>query len=75
MLNPMTAWEPGTLVHYTGSLTGLHGIYRAYPCSCLRCDDPIIGSARFELLDHTDTTVVSCVRARSITPVSDGRPS
>lgn len=67
MLNPMTGWEPGTRVRYTGSLTALHGEYRAYPCACLRCDDPIVGSARFELLDETDTTVISCVRARSIT--------
>ncbi|WP_371099914.1 hypothetical protein [Streptomyces sp. PU_AKi4] len=68
MLNPLITWEPGTLVHYKGSLTDLHGTYQAYPCSCLRCDDPIIGSSRFELLDENDVTVVSCVRARSITP-------
>jgi len=69
MLNPMTAWEPGTLVRYTGSLTGLHGTYRAYPCTCLRCDDPIIGTARFRLADSTGT-VAECVRARSITPAT-----
>ncbi|MGX1220336.1 hypothetical protein [Streptomyces ambofaciens] len=72
MLNPLIAWEPGTLVHYHGSLTNLHGNYRAYPCTCLDCDDPIIGSLRFKLLDQTDTTVASCVRARSITPANDG---
>jgi len=69
MLNPMIAWEPGLLVRYTGSLTALHGDYRAYPCTCLRCDDPIFGSARFELLDENDVTVASCVHARSITAV------
>ncbi|MDN3244150.1 hypothetical protein [Streptomyces sp. ZSW22] len=69
MLNPVIAWEPGTLVHYTGSLTGLHGHYHAHPCTCLRCDDPIIGSVRFQLHDDSGTTVASCVRARSITPV------
>ncbi len=68
MLNPLIAWEPGLLVHYTGSLTDLHGTYQAHPCTCLRCDDPNVGSARFELHDTNDVTVVSCVRARSITP-------
>ncbi|WP_333757961.1 hypothetical protein [Streptomyces sp. ISBFB 2968] len=71
MLNPLTPWEPGTAVHYHGSLTELHGHYHAYPCTCLRCDDPNTGSVRFELLDQTDTIAVSCVRARSITPAND----
>lgn len=69
MLNPVTAWEPGTLVHYQGSLTDLHGTYHAHPCTCLNCDDPGLGSARFRLVDDSGTTVASCVRARSITPV------
>jgi hypothetical protein len=68
MLNPMIAWEPGVLVRYTGSLTSLHGTYRAYPCTCLNCDDPIIGSARFQLVDSTGHVAATCVRARSITP-------
>lgn len=69
MLNPFTTWEPGTPVVYTGSLTNLHGQYQAYPCTCLHCDDPIVGTARFELRNQDGTTVASCVRARSITPV------
>ncbi len=72
MLNPLIAWEPGTLVRYHGGLTELHGEYRAYPCTCLRCDDPNTGSVRFELVDQTGTIAVSCVRARSITSVNDG---
>jgi hypothetical protein len=68
MLNPLTRWEPGILVRYHGSLADLHGTYQAHPCRCLRCDDPILGTARFRLVDASGTTVVSCVRARSITP-------
>jgi hypothetical protein len=68
MLNPMIAWEPGALVRYTGSLTSLHGVYRAYPCTCLRCDDPIIGTARFQLVDGNGRVAATCVRALSITP-------
>lgn len=68
MLNPAIAWEPGTLVRYQGTLTDLHGAYQAHPCTCLRCDDPIIGTARFELRDDSGAIVASCVRARSITP-------
>lgn len=68
MLNPLIAWEPGTLVRYQGSLTDLHGTFYAYPCACLNCDDPGLGSARFRLVDDSGTTVASCVRARSITP-------
>lgn len=69
MLNPMIAWEPGTLVRYHGSLTNLHdGVYRAHPCTCLRCDDPILGTARYRLVNGTGRTVASCVRAPSITP-------
>lgn len=68
MLNPITGFEPGLLVRYHGSLTTLHGLYQAHPCHCLRCDDPIVGSARFRLLDDQGQTVVTCVRARSLTP-------
>lgn len=68
MLNPLTDWEPGILVRYHGSLTSLHGVYRAHPCTCLRCDDPILGTARYQLVDGDGRTVVACVRARSITP-------
>jgi hypothetical protein len=67
MLNPLTAWEPGTLVRYHGSLTDLHGEYRAHPCNCLRCDDPILGTARFLLVDEEGETAATCVRASSIT--------
>lgn len=68
MLNPLTGFEPGTLVRYHGSLTELHGTYRAHPCDCLRCDDPIAGTVRYRLLDETGRVAVACVRARSITP-------
>lgn len=68
MLNPLTGWEPGTLVRYHGSLTALHGVYAAHPCDCLRCDDPVYGSVRFRLTDEDSRTVASCVRAASITP-------
>ncbi|MFD7705667.1 hypothetical protein [Streptomyces sp. NPDC059786] len=68
MLNPMCDWEPGVLVRYHGSITALHGIYAAYPCMCLNCDDPIIGTGRFRLLDEQGRVAVSCVRARSISP-------
>lgn len=68
MLNPMVRWKPGVRVRYHGSHPDLHdGTYRAYPCSCLRCDDPILGTARFQLVDAAGRTVVSCVRAQSIT--------
>lgn len=67
MLNPMTTWEPGTLVHYTGSLTDLHGQYHAHPCTCLNCDDPILGTVRFQLTDTDGHTIATCVRARSLT--------
>lgn len=30
MLNPMTDWEPGTLVRYHGSITILHGTCTTY---------------------------------------------
>lgn len=43
MLNPFTAWTPGLLVRYHGSLATLHGVYEAHPCTCLRCDDPDLG--------------------------------
>lgn len=68
MLNPVTAWEPGLLVRYEGSLTDLHGTHHAYPCTCLNCHDPNTGTARFRLVDNSGTTVATCVRARSITP-------
>lgn len=69
MLNPVIAWEPGALVRYVGSLTDLHGVYRAHPCTCLRCDDPILGTVRYRLVDGAGRTIVACVRARSITAV------
>lgn len=68
MLNPMIAWEPGVLVRYSGSLTDLHGIYSAWPCTCLNCSDPRHGSVRFRLDDSDGRVVATCVRARSITP-------
>lgn len=68
MLNPLIRWEPGALVRYHGSLTDLHGTYQAQPCDCLRCDDPILGTARYQLVDADGNVAVSCVRAASITP-------
>lgn len=70
MLNPVTGWTPGTTVTYHGSLTTLHGTYRAHPCTCLRCDDPILGTARFRLDTADGTTAATCVRSRSITPTT-----
>ncbi|WP_055693232.1 hypothetical protein [Streptomyces prasinopilosus] len=67
MLNPTIAWTPGTLVRYHGSITTLHDTYRAHPCTCLNCDDPVFGTARFRLTDGNDVTVLDCVRATSIT--------
>lgn len=67
MLNPLTGFEPGTVVRYHGSITDLHGVYRAQPCNCLRCDDPVVGSVRYQLVGDNGT-VITCVRARSITP-------
>lgn len=67
MLNPFTGFEPGSLVRYHGSLTDLHGVYAAHPCRCLRCDDPVLGTARFRLVDTAGRTVLDCVRASSIT--------
>jgi hypothetical protein len=75
MLNPLIRWEPGTLVRYHGSLTDLSGSYRAYPCDCLRCDDPILGTPRFRLADASGKTVATCVRARSITPAFEETPA
>lgn len=66
MLNPMVRWEPGTTVHYHGSITEAHGTYRAHPCDCYRCDDN--GTMRFRLADEQGRTVLTCARARSITP-------
>jgi hypothetical protein len=68
MLNPLTGFTPGLPVRYHGSLTHLHGVYEAHPCRCLRCDDPIVGTVRYRLLDEQGAEVVSCVRARPITP-------
>ena len=68
MLNPIIRWEPGLLVRYHGSLTQLHGIYAAHPCTCRRCDDPVYGAVRYRLADEAGTTIVSCVRPASITP-------
>jgi hypothetical protein len=67
MLNPLIRWEPGTLVRYHGSLTALHGTYRAYPCDCLHHGDDRT-SVSFNLVDASGTVVVGCVRPRSITP-------
>lgn len=67
MLNPLIAWEPGTLVRYHGSLTDLHGVHRAYPCACLNCGDHGLGATRFQLVDAAGNVIASCVRARSIT--------
>ena len=71
MLNPLTRWEPGTLVRYHGSLTNLHGVYAAHPCACLRCDDPGLGSARFQLVDEEGAVTVACVRSGSVTPIDE----
>lgn len=69
MLNPMTAWTPGLLVDYHGSLTNLHGQYEAHPCVCLNCvDQHGLPGVRFELRNEAGTVVVACVRPRSITP-------
>lgn len=69
MLNPLTGWEPGQPVRYHGSLTQLHGVYAAHPCSCLNCTDRLgLPGVRFELKDTTGTVAVACVRPRSITP-------
>ncbi|TXS35309.1 hypothetical protein [Streptomyces sp. t39] len=66
MLNPMTPWTPGMNVRYHGSLTSLHGTYQAHPCTCLRCNDPILGTVRYALVDEQGTTVATCVRAGSL---------
>lgn len=72
MLNPVTAWTPGTLVTYHGSLTDLHGQYAAYPCACLNCTDRLsLPGVRFELRDEHDVVLVACVRPRSVTPADD----
>ena len=68
MLNPLVRWEPGVAVTYHGSLTDLHGAYRAYPCPCLGCGDLGDGAVRFQLVDEAGHVVATCVRARSITP-------
>ncbi len=68
MLNPLIRWEPGLLVRYHGSLTALHGLYRAHPCACLNCGDHGLGAVRYQLSDEHGDVVVTCVRARSITP-------
>ncbi|MGW3400762.1 hypothetical protein [Streptomyces zhihengii] len=65
MLNPLTAWEPGVLVRYHGSITELHGLYQAYPCPCWRCGDDR-RNVRFQLT--AADKVIDCVRPRSITP-------
>jgi hypothetical protein len=72
MLNPVIAWTPGTLVTYHGSLTDLHGVYAAYPCTCLNCTDRLgLPGVRFELRDEDGAVIVACVRPRSITPADD----
>jgi len=67
VLNPLVRWEPGTLVRYHGSLTDLHGTYRAWPCDCLYHDDDRM-SVSFNLTNAAGNVVVACVRPRSITP-------
>lgn len=67
MLNPLTGFEPGTLVRYHGSLTAAHGVYRAGLCHCRDCDDPVTGTVRYQLTDEHGHVAVTCVRARSIT--------
>jgi hypothetical protein len=75
MLNPLTAWTPGLLVTYHGSLTNLHGVYEAHPCLCLGCvDGRGLPGVRFELRDETGDPVVTCVRPRSITPAEEDEP-
>lgn len=70
MLNPVVRWEPGLRVRYHGSVTHLHGVYRAHPCTCLNCTDSRgLGSARFRLVDGKGRTVLDCVRAHSITTI------
>jgi hypothetical protein len=70
MLNPLTGWEPGMLVRYHGSHPDLcDGVYKVHPCAWLRCDDPALGTVRYQLVDGAGRVVVSCVRARSITAV------
>lgn len=72
MLNPVTAWTPGLLVTYRGSLTDLHGQYTAHPCGCLNCtDNRGLPGVRFELRNAHGTVIVACVRPRSITPADD----
>lgn len=69
MLNPLTGFTPGTHVRYHGSLTTLHGVYEAHPCTCLNCLDRLgLPGVRFELRDKHGTVTVACVRPRSITP-------
>lgn len=65
MLNPLVAWEPGTTVRYHGTLTDLHGEYRAFPCRCTRCD---VTTVRFELRETDGQAVIDHVQPRSITP-------
>lgn len=66
MLNPLVRWEPGITVTYHGSITRLHGEYRAYRCECLRCAGPAGDTHRFVL--RSAATTITCVRSGSITP-------
>lgn len=68
MLNPLVRWEPGVAVTYHGSLTDLHGEYRAFRCECLHCAGPGGDTHRFVL--RAGATTITCVRPRSITPTA-----
>lgn len=46
--------EPGDLVVYHGSISGLHGLWLAIPClcpTCLRLDALGVSDLRFDLID------------------------
>ncbi|MEV4861458.1 hypothetical protein [Streptomyces ossamyceticus] len=76
MLNPLTAWTPGLLVTYHGSLTTLHGLYEAHPCGCLNCTDRHgLPGVRFELRDEHGNVSITCVRPRSITSADVDEPA
>ncbi|MEV7177876.1 hypothetical protein [Kitasatospora sp. NPDC093679] len=59
----------GTLVTYRGSLSKLHGKYRAEQCGCRRCAG-VMDGPRYLLRDRvTDEVAVRCARRRSVSPV------
>jgi hypothetical protein len=60
----------GTIVAYTGSLTGHHGAYTvAGWCECPRCQDSL--NARYELHDPDSGGALTCVHRSSIQPADD----